>query len=212
MAKSKFTDIHPAAIIPDSCEISNFVTISEDVQMGENCWVGANAVIMDGARIGNNVKIFPGAVISAEPQDLKYKGERTLTSIGDNTTIREYCTINKGTIAAGETKIGQECLIMAYSHVAHDCIIGDHVILANNVNLAGHIEIKDWSIISGMAAVAQFVTIGPHVLIGGYSQVRTNVPPYVKAARDPLAFAGVNSIGLKRRGFTDERINLIQDI
>lgn len=208
----KFTDIHPGAQIGQGTTISNFTTIEEDVVIGDKCWIGPGAVIMNGARIGNEVKIFPGAVISAIPQDLKYKGEVTTTVIGDHTTIREYCTINKGTKAAGTTRIGSNCLVMAYCHVAHDCVIGNYCVLANNSTLAGHIEMGDYVVIGGLAAIAQFIRIGDHAMIGGYTQVRSNVPPYVKAAREPLAYAGINSIGLKRRGFDQETIHTIQDI
>nr|HPR29544.1 acyl-ACP--UDP-N-acetylglucosamine O-acyltransferase [Chitinophagales bacterium] len=172
----------------------------------------ANVTIMPGARIGKNCRIFPGAVISAIPQDLKYRGENTTVIIGDNTTIRECVTVNRGTSYANTTTIGSNCLLMAYSHVAHDCIIGDHVILANSVNLAGHIEIDDWVILEGMVAVQQFIKIGAHAFIAGGSLVRKDVPPFVKAAREPLAYAGVNSIGLRRRGFSAETIEHIQDI
>ena len=209
---AKFTDIHPEARIGAHTQIANFVTIESDVVIGENCWIGSGAVIMNGARLGNNIQVFPGAVISAVPQDLKYRGEITTTEIGDGTIIREYCTINKGTSAAETTRIGRNCLIMAYCHVAHDCIIGDNCILANNVSLAGHIILGDYVVIGGLAAVAQFLRLGDHCMIGGYSQVRTNVPPYVKAAREPLAYVGINSIGLKRRGFDQDTIHRIQDM
>ena len=148
----------------------------------------------------------------AIPQDLKFDGEETIVKIGDNTTIREYVTINRGTKASTETVIGNNCLLMAYVHIAHDCILGDHVILANACNLAGHIEIDDWAIVGGLSAVHQFVHIGAHTMISGGSLVRKDVPPYTKAGREPVAFVGVNSIGLRRRGFTNERINDIQDI
>jgi UDP-N-acetylglucosamine acyltransferase len=167
---------------------------------------------MEGARIGKNCRIFPGAVISAIPQDLKYDNEYTLVKIGDNTTIREFVTINKGTVAAGETVIGSNCLLMAYVHVAHDCQIGNNVILANSVNLAGHISIEDWAILEGMVAVQQFIHIGTHAFIAGASLVRKDIPPFVKAAREPVSYVGINSIGLRRRGFSNEKINEIQDI
>lgn len=208
----QFTDISSKAKIGAGTTVSNFTTITGDVIIGENCWIGSGVNIMDGARIGNNVKIFPGAVISAVPQDLKYKGEITTTEIGDGTTIREYCTINKGTQASGKTVVGKNCLIMAYCHVAHDCIIGDNCVLANMVSLAGHIELGNYVVLGGMVAIAQFLKVGDHAMIGGYSQVRANVPPFVRAAREPLSYIGVNSIGLKRRGYADEIIQQIQEM
>jgi len=203
----KYTDIHPNARIDTGVNIQNFVTIEENVVIGKNCWIGSGAVIMNGARLGDNVKIFPGAIIAGIPQDLKFDGEESLVEIGDNTTIREYVTINRGTAAAGTTHIGQNCLIQAYCHIAHDCIIGDHCIMSNNATLAGHVTLEDYAILGGMSAVHQFSRVGAHTMIGGYSKVRTDVPPYVKADRDPLAYEGVNSIGLKRRGFSQERVH-----
>lgn len=205
--------IHPQAKIADNVVIEPFVTIYKDVVIGEGTWIGSNVTIMDGARIGKNCRIFPGAVISAPPQDLKYKGESTTLSIGDNTIIRECATLNRGTaLDKNTTKIGQNCLLMAYVHVAHDCIIGDHVIIANSVQLAGHIEIQDYAFIGGTSAVHQFVSIGAHAIISGGSLVRKDVPPYTKAGREPLSYVGINSVGLRRRGFTPDQINEIQDI
>ncbi len=204
--------VHPQAKIASNVVIEPFVNIEKNVIIDEGTWIGSNVTIMEGARIGKNCKIFPGAVISAIPQDLKFDGEETIVKIGDNTTIREYVTINRGTKANAETVIGNNCLLMAYVHIAHDCILGDHVILANACNLAGHIEIDDWAIVGGLSAVHQFVHIGAHTMISGGSLVRKDVPPYTKAGREPVAFVGVNSIGLRRRGFTNERINDIQDI
>lgn len=205
-------NIHPNAKVGKDVTISPFVSISEDVVIGDNTWIAPNVVIMDGARIGKNCKIFPGAVISAEPQDLKYAGEITTAEIGDNTTIREYVTINKGTQASGKTVVGSGCLLMAYVHIAHDCVVGNNCILANGVTLAGHITIDDFAIIGGLSAIHQFVHIGGHVMISGGSLIRKDVPPFVKAAREPLSYAGINSVGLKRRGFDNEKINRIQDI
>ncbi|MGB0166824.1 MAG: acyl-ACP--UDP-N-acetylglucosamine O-acyltransferase [Luteibaculum sp.] len=204
-------NIHPKAKIGPGTVVEPFATIYEDVVIGENCWIGPGAVIMDGARIGNNCKIFPGAVISAIPQDLKYQGEYTTTEIGDNCQIRECVTINKGTVDKNKTQIGKNCLLMAYVHIAHDCIVGDHVIIANSVNVAGHVNIQDYVIIEGAAAIQQFLTLGAHCFVGGGSLVRKNVPPYVKAAREPLSYIGVNTIGLKRRGFKDKEIIEIED-
>jgi UDP-N-acetylglucosamine acyltransferase len=204
--------VHPQAKIAPNVVIEPFVNIEKNVIIDEGTWIGSNVTIMEGARIGKNCKIFPGAVISAIPQDLKFDGEETIVKIGDNTTIREYVTINRGTKASTETVIGNNCLLMAYVHIAHDCILGDHVILANACNLAGHIEIDDWAIVGGLSAVHQFVHIGSHTMISGGSLVRKDVPPYSKAGREPVAFVGVNSIGLRRRGFTNDRINDIQEI
>ncbi|MFP4289462.1 MAG: acyl-ACP--UDP-N-acetylglucosamine O-acyltransferase [Bacteroidota bacterium] len=204
--------VHPQAKIARNVVIEPFVTIHKNVEIGEGTWIGSNVTIMEGARIGKNCKIFPGAVISAIPQDLKYAGEETTVEIGNDTTIREFVTINRGTKANYKTEIGQNCLLMAYVHVAHDCIVGNNCILANAATLAGHITIQDYAIVGGLTAVHQFVTIGQHVMISGGSLVRKDVPPYTKAARDPLSFVGVNSIGLRRRGFSSEKINEIQEI
>jgi UDP-N-acetylglucosamine acyltransferase len=204
--------VHPQAKIARNVVIEPFVTIHKNVEIGEGSWIGSNVTIMEGARIGKNVKVFPGAVISAIPQDLKFDGEETIAEIGDNTTVREFVTVNRGTVASGKTVVGKNCLLMAYVHVAHDCIIGDNCILANAVNLAGHINIEDFAIIGGLSAVHQFVNIGQHVMISGGSLVRKDVPPYTKAARNPISFAGINSIGLRRRGFSSEKISEIQDI
>jgi len=205
------TDIHPHAQIGKNTHIDAFTSIQEDVVIGDDCWIGSNVTIMNGARIGNNVKIFPGAVISAIPQDLKYKGEPTVAIIGDNTTIRECVTINKGTVASGRSEVGKNCLLMAYVHIAHDCVIGNNCILANCATLAGHINIDDYAIVGGMSAVHQFVNIGAHVMISGGSLIRKDVPPFVKAAREPLSSVGINSIGLNRRGFTPEEIGIIHN-
>jgi UDP-N-acetylglucosamine acyltransferase len=207
-----FAYIHPQANIANNVVIEPYVTIYKNVEIGEGTWIGSNAVIMEGARIGKNCKIFPGAVISAIPQDLKFKSEDTVVRIGDNTTIREFCTVNRGTKASWETVIGNNCLLMAYVHVAHDCNIGNNVIMSNSSALAGHIRIGDYAIIGGMAAVHQFVNIGAHAFIAGAGLVRKDVPPYTKAAREPLSYSGINSIGLRRRGFTAEKIKEIQDI
>ncbi len=209
---NNMVNIHPEAIIGKNVTINPFTTIEKDVEIGDGTWIGPNVTIMEGARIGKDCKIFPGAVISAEPQDLKYKGEKTLTYIGDRTTIRETVTINKGTTALGYTKIGNDCLIMATVHVAHDCVIGNHVILVNGVGLAGHIEIDDYAIVGGMVPVHQFTKIGAHTLIAGATLVRKDVPPFVKAAREPMSYAGINALGLRRRGFSNDKIENIQNI
>ncbi|MGC6421680.1 MAG: acyl-ACP--UDP-N-acetylglucosamine O-acyltransferase [Flavobacteriaceae bacterium] len=204
--------VHPGAKIAKNVVIEPFTTINNNVIIGEGTWIGSNVTIMEGARIGKNCNIFPGAVISAPPQDLKYAGEETLTEIGDNTTIRECVTINRGTLDRQKTSVGSNCLIMAYSHIAHDCRVGDHCIFSNNSTLAGHITVGNHVILAGMTAVHQFCTIGDHAFITGGSLVRKDVPPYVKAAREPLSYVGVNSVGLRRRGFETYKIREIQAI
>jgi UDP-N-acetylglucosamine acyltransferase len=206
------TYIHPDAKIAPNVKIDPFTVIHKNVEIEEGTWIGSNVTIMEGARIGKNCRIFPGAVISAIPQDLKYKGEETLTIIGNNTTIRECVTINKGTADRHKTQIGDNCLIMAYSHIAHDCLVGNHCIFSNDTTLAGHITIGDHVVLAGLTAVHQFVRIGSHSFVTGGSLVRKDVPPFVKAAREPLSYMGVNSVGLKRRGFTNDKINHILDI
>ena len=204
--------VHPGAKIAKNVVIDPFTTINNDVVIGEGTWIGSNVTIMEGARIGKNCTIFPGAVISAPPQDLKYNGEETQTIIGDNTTIRECVTINRGTVDRQKTVIGNDCLIMAYCHVAHDCVVGDHCIFSNNSTLAGHVSVGNYVILAGMTAIHQFCTIGDYAFITGGSLVRKDVPPYVKAAREPLSYVGVNSVGLRRRGFSTEKIREIQSI
>jgi UDP-N-acetylglucosamine acyltransferase len=207
------TNIHPEAKIAENVIVEPFTTITKDVEIGEGSWIGSNVVIMEGARIGKNCKIFPGSVISAPPQDLKYRGEPSTVFIGDNTVIRECVTLNRGTaLDKNTTNIGENCLIMAYVHVGHDCIIRNNVIIANSVQLAGHIYVDDYVYIAGVSAVHQFVKIGAHAMVAGGSLVRKDVPPYTKAAREPLSYCGINSVGLKRRGFSNEKINEIQDI
>jgi UDP-N-acetylglucosamine acyltransferase len=206
------TYIHPNAKLATNVKIDPFTVIHQNVEIGEGTWIGSNVTIMDGARIGKNCSIFPGAVIAAVPQDLKYSGEYSIVEIGNETTIRECVTINRGTSDRGKTVIGSNCLIMAYCHIAHDCIIGNHCIMSNNTQVAGHVTMGDWVILGGMTAVHQFVNIGGHAFIAGGSLVSKDVPPYVKAGRTPLSYAGVNSVGLKRRGFTTEKINQILDI
>ncbi len=209
---SPLANIHPKAKIAESAIIDPFVSVSEDVEIGEHTHIHPNVVIYDGARIGDNVTIFPGAVISAVPQDLKYQGEKTTAVIGDGTIIREFVTINKGTAAKYETLVGKNCLIMAYAHVAHDCILGNNIILANGVQLAGEVEVDDFAILGGGTLVHQFTRIGKHVMTQGGLLLGKDAPPYVKAAREPASFVGVNSIGLRRRQFSNEKITYIQDI
>lgn len=204
--------IHPEAQIAENVVIEPFSTIHKDVVIGEGTWIGSNVTIMDGARIGKNCKIFPGAVISGEPQDLKYEGEITTAEIGDNTTIRECVTINRGTKDRFRTVIGKNCLIQAYSHIAHDCIVGDYCIFSNSSTLAGHITVGDYVVLAGLVAVHQFCHIGSHAFVTGGTLVRKDVPPFIKAAREPISYAGVNSVGLRRRGYTTEQITEVQNI
>lgn len=210
--KQPLAYIHPAAKIAPSVVIDPFVTIEQNVEIGEGTRIGSNVTIMEGARIGKNCTIFPGAVISGIPQDLKFRGEDTLAIIGDNTTIRECVTVNRGTAAKGKTVVGSNCLIMAYNHVAHDCVIGDNVIISNATQIAGEVVVDNFAVIGGGTLIHQFCHIGPHVMIQGGALVNKDIPPYVKAAREPIAYAGVNSIGLRRRGFTSEVIRDIQEI
>ena len=204
--------IHTDSKIARNVVIEPFVTIEKDVEIGSGTWIGSNVTIMEGARIGKNCRIFPCAVISAIPQDLKFEGEKSLTIIGDDCTIRECSTINRGTSASGKTIVGNNCLIMAYAHIAHDCVIGKNCVIVNSVALGGHVTIGDYAIIGGLSAIHQFVSVGKHAMVSGGSLVRKDVPPYIKAAREPLSFVGINSIGLRRRGFSDDKINEIQAI
>jgi UDP-N-acetylglucosamine acyltransferase len=204
--------VDPQAKIGANVEIGPFTTIEGDVVIGDNTWIGPNVSIMNGARIGSNCRIFPGAVISAIPQDLKFDGEHTTAEVGDHTTIRECVTINRGTSDRMTTKVGSHCLLMAYVHIAHDAFVGNHCIIANSGNIAGHVDIEDWVIIEGVVAVQQFVRIGRHAFVAGGSLVRKNIPPYIKVAREPLSFIGVNAIGLRRRGFEESAVQDIEDL
>lgn len=204
--------IHPQAKIATNVVVEPFTTIHNNVIIGSGTWIGSNVTIMEGARIGKDCRIFPGAVISAIPQDLKFDGEDSLAIIGNNTTIRECVTVNRGTKALGYTKVGDNCLIMATTHIAHDCIIGNNCILANGSIIAGHVTIGDFAILSGLVAVHQFIHIGEHSMVSGGSLVRKDVPPYSKAGKEPLSYIGINSIGLRRRGFDTDKIREIQDI
>ena len=204
--------VHPGAKIAKNVVIEPFTTIHNNVIIGEGTWIGSNVTIMEGARIGKNCNIFPGAVISATPQDLKFRDEETTAEIGDNTTIREYVTVNRGTVDRGKTVVGKNCLIMAYCHIAHDCVVGDYCIFSNNSTLAGHITVGDYVVLAGMTAVHQFCMIGNHAFVTGGSLVRKDVPPFTKAAREPLSYVGINSIGLRRRGYDSDQIRQIQAI
>ncbi len=206
---SNLAHIHPKAQIGANVTIDPFAMIHDDVVIGDGTHVMSNVTIFPCSRIGKNCRIFPGAVIGAVPQDLKYRGEYTLAEIGDNTTIRECVTVHRGTTEKNTTKVGSNCLIMAYAHVAHDCIVGNNVILANSVQLAGHVTVDDFAIIGGLSAAHQFTHIGRHTYIAGMSAIRKDVPPFVKAAREPLSYVGINNVGLSRRGYSKETIEEI---
>lgn len=210
--KGQLTFIHPNAKIGNNVTIEPFTVIYDDVVIGDDCWVGPHVTIFPGARIGKGCKIFPGASIAAVPQDLKFAGEYTTCEIGDNNVIREYVTINRGTNASGKTVVGNNNLIMAYAHVAHDCIVKNNCILANSATLAGHILIDDYAIIGGQSAIHQFTRIGKHVILMGGSLVDKDVPPYVKGGKFPVSYCGVNSVGLLRRGYSQEIVNNIQSL
>jgi len=204
--------VHPGAKIAKNVVIEPFTTINNNVEIGEGSWIGSNVTIMEGARIGKNVSIFPGSVISAIPQDKKFDDEDSIVEIGDNTTIRECVTINRGTVDRMKTTIGKNCWIMAYCHIAHDCIVGDNCTFSNNTTLAGHITVGEHVTMAGMVAVHQFCSIGRHAFISGGALVRKDVPPFVKGAREPLSYVGINSIGLRRRGYSTDKIREIQNI
>ncbi len=209
---SSLANINPKAQIGEGVTIEPFACIYGDVVIGDGTWIGSGAVIYDGARIGKNCRIFNGASISAIPQDLKFSGEETTLEIGDNTTVREFATLNRGTRARGRTTIGSNCLLMAYVHVAHDCDVGDHVIMVALSGIAGEVELGEWVTLGGGVIVHQFARIGRHAFVGGGAKVRIDVPPYIKADRDPLAYMGLNSVGLERRGFAREKINELHEI
>ena len=210
--KQPLAYVHPAAKIASNVVIDPFVTIDQNVEIGEGTRIGSNVTILEGARIGKKCTIFPGAVISAIPQDLKFNGEDTVAIIGDNTTLRECVTVNRGTAAKGKTVVGNNCLIMAYSHIAHDVCVGDNVIMSNCTQVAGEVVIDNYAVIGGGALIHQFSHIGAHVMVQGGALINKDIPPYVKAARTPISYAGVNSIGLRRRNFTNEKICEIQEI
>ena len=209
--------IHPTAIVDPNAELGEDVTIGpfaiveSDVIIGDGCKIGSSVLLASGARLGKNVSVFHGAAIGSVPQDLKFGGEKTTAEIGDNTVVREYVTVNRGTQAHNKSTVGANCLLMAYCHVAHDCIVGDNSILANSVNLAGHVTIEEFVIIGGIVGIHQFVNIGAHCMIGGMFRVTKDVPPYILAGGTPLRYEGLNSIGLKRRGFTPEQRKAIKD-
>ena len=204
--------IYPEAKLHPSVVVGAFSCIYDDVEIGEGTIIDNNVTIYSGTRIGKNCHIYAGAVIGGDPQDLKYKGEKTYAIIGDNTTIREFVTIHRGTASKGKTVVGNHCLIMAYCHVAHDCLLHDHIIMSNATQLAGEVVVEDWAIIGGGSLVHQFSHIGAHVMIQGGSKVNKDVPPYIIAAREPISYCGINSVGLNRRAFTQEQITAIQNV
>jgi len=210
------SQIHSTAIVSNKAELGSDISIGpysiieDDVIIGDGCKIASSVVIAAGARLGKKVQISPGAIIATEPQDLKFGGEKSLAEIGDNTIVREYATINRGTVARGKTTLGKNCLVMAYAHVAHDCIIGDNVIMANSVNLAGHVEIGDFAILGGVLPVHQFVKIGTHSMIGGGFRVQQDICPYSLTGGYPLKVVGINAVGLKRRGFSPETISTLE--
>ena len=209
---STLANISKDAKLGENVQVDSFSTIYENVVIGEGTHIHPNVTIYPGTTIGKNCKIYPGAVIGVEPQDLKFEGEETTVEIGDNTVIRECVTIHRGTKDKWVTKVGSNCLLMTYVHVAHDCQVGDNVILASFVGLAGHNIIEDFAILEGKVGTQQFIRIGAHSFVAGGSLVRKNIPPFVKAAREPIGYAGVNSVGLRRRGFNDEDIKAIEDV
>jgi len=209
---SNLAFVHPEAKIGKNVVVEPFAYVAANVSIGEGTWIGPNATVLDGARIGKNCRIFPSSVISGIPQDLKFRGEESTAELGDNTTVRECATVNRGTAAVGRTIVGDNCLLMAYSHVGHDCAIQNNVIIGNSTALAGEVDIDEWAILSAGTMVHQFSHIGAHVMIGGGAKVRIDVPPFIKADRDPLSFLGLNTVGLTRRGFEKERIDEIHEI
>jgi len=209
---SPLSVIHPEAIIGENVTIDPFAYIEKDVVIGANCHIFPHAVILDGARIGSDCKIFPGAVIAGIPQDLKFEGESSIAEIGNFTTIRECATINRGTKSKGKTVIGDHCLIMAYAHVAHDCLLKNHVIIGNASQLAGEVEIDDYANVSGGSLIHQFTCISKYAMIQGGSRVGKDIPPYTLIGREPITYCGINIVGLHRHNFSKSQIFLIQDI
>lgn len=209
---SPLASIHPEAKIGEGVEIGPFVTIDKDVEIGDGCVIDASATICQYTKLGKNCHVFPSAVIGAIPQDLKFHNEVTWTIIGDNCVLREFVTVHRGTFSKGQTVIGNNNLIMAYCHVAHDCILHNNIIMSNTTQLAGEVEVDDFAIIGGGTLVHQFSHIGSHVMVQGGSKINKDIPPYIIAAREPIAYCGVNSVGLNRRGFTPEQIHTIQEV
>ncbi|MDE5628548.1 MAG: acyl-ACP--UDP-N-acetylglucosamine O-acyltransferase [Muribaculaceae bacterium] len=210
--RHQFSVIHPNARIADDVVVGPFTTIDDNVEIGAGTKIGSNVTILSGARIGSGCTIFPGAVVGAIPQDLKFRGEETTAVIGDGTTLRECVTVNRGTAAKGSTIVGSNCLIMAYSHIAHDCRVGNGVIISNASQLAGEVEVDDCAVIGGGSLIHQFCHIGSYVMLQGGALVNKDIPPFILAAREPISYAGVNVIGLRRRGFDAEAIETIREI
>ncbi len=208
----KFANVHPEAQIGKNVTIEAFATVDKDVVIGDDSRIDSNAVIRSGARIGKNVHIFSGAVIAEIPQDLKFRGEITTAEIGDNTVVREFATVNRGTQAKGKTVVGKNCLLMAYTHVAHDCILGNNVIMVNASQIAGEVELGDYVILGGSTLIHQFCKVGKHAMAQGGTSLSKDVPPYVIVGRRPARYSGINSIGLRRRGFSDEQVETINSI
>lgn len=209
---SRYINVHPGAIIGNGVTIGDFTTIHDNVEIGDNTVIHGNVTIFPGARIGSGVTIFPGAVVAGVPQDLKFKGEKTYAYVGDGTTLRECSTVNRGTAAKGETRVGQNCLIMAYTHIAHDCLIGNKVIISNATQLAGEVQIDDCAVIGGGSLVHQFCHLGKNIMLQGGALVNKDIPPFVKAAREPISYVGLNTIGLHRNGFSQDDIQKIADV
>lgn len=209
---SNLAYVHPDAKLGDGVIVEPFAYIQAGAVIGDGTWVGPHASVMTGATVGKNCKIHSGAVVGGDPQDLKYQGETTTCIVGDNTTIRECCTINRGTAAKGITTVGSNCLLMAYVHVGHDCVVGDYVVLVNRVSLAGEVEVGDWAIVGGHTGVHQFTRIGTHSMVAAGSRLGRDVTPFIKVAHEPSAYVGLNSIGLRRRGFSADQIGYIQEL
>ena len=207
--------IHPTAVVSpkaslgDDIVIGPFTIVEDDVVIGNGTHVGPHAYCADGARIGNDCTIHHGAVVATVPQDLKFKNEKTTFEIGNSTTIREFCTLNRGTAEHMKSTVGSNCLLMAYVHVAHDCTIGDNVIIANAVQMGGHVTIEDSAIVGGLTAIHQFVSIGEHTMVGGHFRVPKDVPPFILAGGAPLTYEGLNVVGLRRRGFSRETLDAL---
>lgn len=201
--------VHPDTKIGKNAHIGNFTIIHEDVEIGDNVEIYGNVTIFPGARIGDNVRIFPGAVVAAIPQDLKYRGEKTVAYVGSGTTLRECVTVNKGTASKGKTVVGENCLLMAYTHVAHDCKLGNGIIISNASQIGGEVIIDDNAVIGGGSMIHQFCHLGKGIMLQGGALVNKDIPPYVKAAREPISYVGLNSVGLHRHGYTQEEIDII---
>jgi len=210
-------NIHPTALVNPKAKLGEnivvgpFAVIEDDVEIGNDCIIGPHAVIYSGARLGNRVKIFQGASVANLPQDLKFGGEKTLFIIGDDTVVREFAALHRGTLETGKSQVGKNCLLMAYSHIPHDCIVGDNCIIANAVQIGGHSHIEDWVIIGGLAGLHQFSRVGEHSMIAGAAKITQDVPPYILAVNDPAEFGGLNVVGLRRRGFKAEDIQILKE-